>query len=138
MMKRILTSIGLAAAVSAAAVTAHAAGVLYDCDITERDPAVDWIAEKYVFVVAEDGSVSVVDDVLLTFNEGPLIARARMRGDSMRLNWTIRSRDSTGNQANMSYRAQLDTQEKVVIVRGKAVGYPQGWVGAGRCKTREE
>jgi hypothetical protein len=122
-------------AVALAAGAASADGLLYDCDITERNPRADWISAKFAFVV-NGGAVSVVDNIILTFEEAPAQAHVRQRGDALQLNWTVNVRDARRNTARMSYRARLDLKTKAVEIKVRPVGYPQSWSGKGQCSTR--
>lgn len=117
------------------AASADAGGLLYDCDITQRDARVDWISQKYVFVV-QDRGVTVVDTVLLHFDKEPRLTHPRATGSKLRITWSVATTDSLNTQVRMSYRAVLDTKTKNVTVRVTPVGYPQGWSGKGTCKTR--
>lgn len=114
---------------------AQAEAVLYECDLTTRDPGVDWISAKYGFVV-EGESVSVVDRIILSFAEEPVAAQVRARGSELRLTWTVLVRDADQNTARMSYRAWLNTDTKTATVRVRPIGIPQGWSGSGTCAAR--
>lgn len=114
---------------------AQAAAVLYECDLTERDPDVDWISATYGFVV-DGGAVTVVDPVILNFSGAPVAAHVRADGTALRLTWTVLVRDASQNTARMSYRAELDTAARRAAVRVRPVGVPQGWSGSGRCTAR--
>lgn len=116
---------------------ALAQGVLYDCDITERDPGVEWISAKVGFVVRPD-QVTVVDEIALNFEGAPVVATMRERGGEMRIDWTVNARDSNNNSAQLRYRADLDPSARTVALRVTPVGFTQRWRGVGTCTARRQ
>lgn len=132
------TQIVAAVLFAALSVPASAAGILYDCDITNRMKDVGWISPKLAIIVNDSGKVQVIDSVILNFIEEPIDANARTNGDRMRLNWTLSGIYDSANQRvpNFAFQAVLNTKTKAVSLKASPVGFPQSWSGKGSCKTR--
>lgn len=134
--QHLIASIGFIWGLGLASIAA-ADGLLYECDITDRNPRVDWISTTYAFVV-QDRGVTVIDPVILSFMDTPVVTQPRKRAKGFLLRWTVAAEDAKKTVARMSYRAELNTQAKTVTVRVTPVGFPQGWSGRGSCKTRRK
>ena len=86
-----------------------AKGVLYDCQITQRDKNAGWIASQIVVIVPETGQPSVVDGIILHFEGKPIPARIKDRGKDLLVKWSLQSaQDSTGRKvSNLGYTARI-------------------------------
>jgi hypothetical protein len=128
----------VAAALLSIASAAQSAGLLYECDITDRRRDVDWIAETYVVVIDADGQVSVIDNIILIYNEAPVRPRfVSRRGDRLRINYTLRVIDAARVQWPMSYTAVLDNAARTITLRARPTqGGSVSWRGKGTCTTR--
>lgn len=113
---------------------AMAAGVLYDCDLNSKR-ANGWVSQKMAFVFEDDGTVKVVDSVLIGFEIGPVNTRVRKSGDVARLHWNIAAAtDSVGQKVpTFSYTAKLNLETLSLSVLAKPVGFPQRFSGKGTC-----
>ena len=133
---RLLTAAAVTIAL-ALPVSASAKPVLYACDITKVVPKVNWVPEEVYFVVEENGPVHVIDRFLLAFNEGPIAAKVRKRGDKLILTWLLTNiRSENGNTAPPSqYRAELNTKKGSVTVYATSSAFAGAKVrGSGSCK----
>jgi hypothetical protein len=117
-----------------------AKGVLYDCQITQRDKKAGWIASQIVVIVPETGQPSVVDGLILHFEGKPISARIKDRGPELVVKWSLQSaKDSSGRKlTNLGYTARILKENNSVRVTGKPIGAPQTWKGAGKCTLRDE
>jgi hypothetical protein len=117
-----------------------AKGVLYDCQITQRDKKAGWIASQIVVIVPETGQPSVVDGLILHFEGKPIPARIRDRGQDLLVKWSLQSaKDSTGRKvANLGYTARIAKADNSFRITGRPIGAPQTWKGAGKCTLRDQ
>lgn len=113
---------------------AMAAGVLYDCDLNSKRVN-GWVSQKMAFVFEDDGTVKVVDSVLLAFEIGAVNTRVRTSGDVARMHWNIAAAtDSVGQKVpTFSYTAKLNLETLSLSVLAKPVGFPQRFSGKGTC-----
>lgn len=133
-----LVAVGLSV-VFAGAGTAK--GLLYDCDITKRSQDLNWVSDKYAFVFAQDGSVSVIDSMTLVAFDGPLQAKVRVRPNgTTRLRWVVSGLVAVNGEQfpSMSMMADLDRAAKTVTVNASLNGYGAKIRGTGTCKTRTQ
>ncbi len=113
---------------------AMAAGILYDCDLDSK-LVNGWVSQKMAFVFEGDGTVKVVDSVLLALDVGAVNARVRKSGDVARMHWNIAAAiDSVGQKIpTFSYTAKLNLETLSLSVLAKPVGFPQRFTGKGTC-----
>lgn len=116
---------------------AMAAGVLYDCDLDAKR-AKGWVSNKMAFVFEDNGSVKVVDSVLLHYVGNPVAARMRKSGDVARLNWSISGAVDNAQQfiPTFSYTAKLNLKTLSLSVSAKPAYFPQRFSGKGSCVKR--
>ena len=117
-----------------------AKGVLYDCQITQRDKNAGWIASQIVVIVPEKGQPSVVDGIILHFEGKPIPARIKDRRKDLLVKWSLQSaQDSTGRKvSNLGYTARIAKADNAIRITGRPIGAPQTWKGAGKCTLRDE
>lgn len=122
-------------------ITALAAPVLYECDMTSKSRKSNWIADKMVFVVQEDGAVQVIDRHLLHFNDGPTTAKVRKKGSVLTMNWLLTGLKSVSKQRMppAKYKAQLNTDTRLVTVYASSSAYSDARVRSkGGCVVRKD
>ena len=110
---------------------------IYDCDLNKGTRQHGLVKERVAFVFAKDGSVSVVDPVILHFVEGPVAGKFRLRGEKTRVSWTVKnviSRASTSIPP-LNYTATITDNGKDVRVRGSVSGTAQTEYGYGSCRV---
>lgn len=139
-MSRFKQIVGIAALGMVVASTALAKGVLYDCDINQRDKRVDWVSPRLVVIVPENGAVSVIDGAILHFKGKPIPARLRDTKNKLKVRWSLQSiKDSRNtNIPNFAYSAQISKSTNKVRVTAKALGFDQIWSGSGNCTLRDD
>ncbi|MGJ8615733.1 MAG: hypothetical protein ACSHWS_02765 [Sulfitobacter sp.] len=120
---------------------AWAAGVLYECDITDHERARGWISPKIAIVVPGDKTVSVVDAITLTFVKKP-VSGTILRDNAKRLiiKWGVqgvKSDDGT-SFASVNYRASISKTTGAIDVTTIPTGYDIGLRAKGACKKRNK
>jgi hypothetical protein len=127
-------ALALAALISTPAM---AAGVLYECDLDAKR-AKGWVSNKMAFIYEDNGTVTVVDSVLLHYVGNPVEARARTKGDVSRLNWTIAAATDSNGQfiPTFNYTAKLNLKTLSLSVSAKPARFPQRVSGKGSCVKR--
>ena len=137
-MKSTLLAILVACSTS---LPALASGYIYDCDIPSKRDRPGWIPEKINVVVQDNGSVIVVDPVILTFHEKPMPARVQ-RNDDRRLSiyWRLDNTVSASNEVatTFSYTAKINKQKNTITVNATPEGYSNRFHGRGKCTIRTE
>lgn len=131
----------LAAALTVLGVSASAAPVLFECDVTEKHRNLNWIEEKMVFVVAEDGKVTVIDPVILYFEKGPLNAKVIRNNDkSLKVRWRVHTDRDSKNQrvAHFDYDATINKKTNRIGVNANPANFPNRFSGKGNCKVRTD
>lgn len=134
MLKSILGMICMAGAGPALA-----AGILYDCDITEKRDGLFWISDKIGIVITAAGEVVVSDQVILSFNEAPIKATVTRNTDrKMIIRWKVKDAVDSENQrvGIFDYNAVLDKATNRIKVYANPEGYPNRFNGSGTCSTR--
>jgi hypothetical protein len=128
-------SIGLAQGV---AQPAAAAGVLYECDITDRQKKVDWVSPKLAVILPEQGQAQVYDSIILNFVGKPVPAKVRKRGDNLIVSWSLKGLRDSNEQTvpTFEYTAKLNTKTNAVHLTANPTSYPNRWTGRGTCKQR--
>jgi len=118
---------------------AAAQPVLYDCDL-KADRAMGWVSSKMALYFDGQGGAEAIDGVILGVVGNPLKVRARKRGDTVRLNWTINgATDTVGTRIpTISYITRLNTGSNEIYVVAKPAGYPQRFSARGTCALRTD
>jgi hypothetical protein len=90
------------------------------------------------FVFEDNGSVKVVDGVLLHYVGNPIPVRMRKSGDVARMNWNLSAAvDNVGQRIpKFSYTAKLNLKTLNLSVLAKPVGFAQRFTGKGSCVKR--
>lgn len=131
-------TLSAAVLVTTLAFPAAAAGVFYECDLN-ADRAMGWVSPKMGIVFDGKGGATVLDGVILQFVGDPMPVRARKRGDTVRLTWTISAAEDVKKHtiAMFSYVAKLNLKTNAISVVARPVGYPQQFSAKGSCVIRK-
>jgi len=131
--------LGVVGAVVFATAAPVNAASFYECD-TDSKEAMNWVSPKIGFIFDDAGKVSVIDGIIQTYFETPIAAKARKRGDKVRITWRIANAiDAAGERIpTFSYVANLNLVSKTVHVIAKPVGFPQRFAGKGTCKIHNK
>lgn len=116
-----------------------ASGFLYDCTLTDADKSRGWISSKLAVVVPGDGTVQVVDGVILHFNGAPLAAEVlRDNGQRLILKWSIENaRAKSGKSfANLDYRVSIAKSSGAIEMHTMPRNYDAGMRSGGTCVKR--
>ncbi|WP_298842700.1 hypothetical protein [uncultured Roseobacter sp.] len=120
---------------------AVAGGYVYDCDIPSNRDRPGWIPAKMGIVLGEDGSVTVLDPIILQFHEKPMQASVQ-RNDDRKLSivWTLTNVENADKQkaAQFSYTAQVNKKNNRISVSARPEGYSNRFHGRGKCVIRTE
>lgn len=120
---------------------AAASPIMYECDMTDKRQKLDWVADKIVIVVNDDGSVIVVDDVILHFNDNkPMQARVGSKTkNKLKLRWAIKNaRDSQNVLVQFNYSSNLNLKTLKIVVYADPASFSQRWSGRGSCKIHTD
>lgn len=135
-----ISRIGLAAAALVfSLVSASAAPLLYECDMNEKHRNQGWVADKIVFVVGDDGKVTVIDPVIQHFGQDPMIAKViRSNDKTLKVRWVLRDTTTATNQRTprLDYDATINKKTNRIAVSAKPHGFPNRHSGKGSCKVR--
>lgn len=130
-----------AAAFFAITTPAAAAGFLYECDMSGAKLAQGWISAKVAFVLPGDGSVSVVDAVILHANGAPLAGKVLRESTShLHIKWTIKDlRSDIGTAfAATDYKAVITKSTGRINLSMKPRHFDRGFQSGGTCVKRSK
>jgi hypothetical protein len=121
--------------------SAAASGYLYDCDMADAVSSRGWISPKVAVVVPGDGTVKVVDALILYFNKEPIEATV-LRDNEKRLivKWTLDNAksDSGTSFANFDYRASIAKGSGKIELTATPRNFDTGMRSGGTCRKRAE
>ena len=140
-MTRIFTKTLSAATASffALSLPAAAAGILYECDMSNINRGNGWVSPKIAFVLPGDGSVTVVDAVTLHFNGKPLGGKIQRDSNThTHIRWTIKDARSDNGTAfsKVDYKAVLTKASGRINLTTKARQSASNVQTQGRCAKR--
>lgn len=138
-----LPCLGIAGAVAVFLATTQAAvaapSFLYDCDMSDAARSRGWISPKVAIVVIGDGSVQVVDALILHFKKKPIKATV-LRDNASRLiiKWSLDNAkaDSGRSFANFDYRASIAKATGKIELTAIPRNFDTGLRSGGRCQKR--
>lgn len=120
---------------------AAAAPYLYECDMTDIARGRGWISPKIAVVLPGDGTVKIVDSVILSFRRGALKGTL-LRDSPSRLivKWTVRDvRAENGRSfAHFDYRASISKASGVIDLTASPREFDTGLRSLGKCSRRTE
>jgi hypothetical protein len=129
----------IVAAVFFAGPTLASEAFMYDCDMTVTERSLGWISPKIALVFAVDGSVKVVDAVVLHFEGGPIEGTV-LRNNASRaiVKWTVKGAraDNGTSFANFDYRASIAKKTGKMELSAIPREYDLGLRSAGTCNKR--
>jgi hypothetical protein len=123
------------------ATSSFAAGVFYDCDITNRRDKVDWISPKVAVIVQANGAVQVIDSVLINFRQAPATARVTRNTEKvLKARWSVRdARDSSGQEVpDFGYDLRLNKTNNTIVIGATPHGFAGHFSGRGTCTLRKK
>ncbi|MFK7835266.1 MAG: hypothetical protein AB8B60_03505 [Sulfitobacter sp.] len=125
----------------AAPVVQAASGFLYDCDMVDIERGYGWVSPKIAIVLPNEGAVTVVDALTLTYSDTPVIGTV-LRNTKQRLvvKWTLRNvrADSGRSFAYFDYRASIAKSTGAIDLRARPRSFDSGLHGTGTCQKRTE
>jgi hypothetical protein len=124
--------------VALAAPGATTAADLYDCTFSVKSANGNWIGDR-VYVRRESGKdeVEVIDGVIAYFNENRPLAGKIDTDNAKRttFTWTIRTKSSTNQYANMVYRMTMMKASRTASITAQALNYAGPYSSEGKCKV---
>jgi hypothetical protein len=121
--------------------SAAAAGFLYDCDMAGAERTRGWISPKIAIVVPGDGTVKVVDALILHFYKEPMKATV-LRDNKQRLivKWTLDNAETDNgiSIANFDYRASIAKVTGKIELTAIPREFDTGIRSGGTCRKRAE
>jgi hypothetical protein len=118
--------------------SAAAAGVIYDCTMTNREFGKGWISEQVRVILPAQGQPQAYDTMIRRFAKEPIAARVRKNGSKIIARWTLKNIRDNQNQniVRFDYVARIDTQTMGIHLSAKPAGYTNRLTGTGICKAR--
>lgn len=110
-----------------------------ECTILSSNAGGGYITDLYILQYDEASGQAIVSDGLILFfnDEQPMMAK--MSEDTARklvLTWKVQMTNSTGQAANMQFRASYFKGDKTVVVRATPGGdYNNNFEGRGKCRS---
>lgn len=133
----ILRSLVLAA--SLVAVPSLSQALTLECTVPASNAGGGYITDLYILQYDEASGLAVVSDGLILYFNDEQPMKAKVSEDTAKklvLSWKVQMRNSTGQTANMQFRASYFKGDKTVIVRAAPGGdYSNNFEGRGRCRS---
>lgn len=121
------------------ATAAPAAGVLYECDISNHERARGWISPKIAIILPGDETVKILDGITLSVSQQP-VEGSILRNTAGRVivKWVVEGikADDGTSYAGINYRASIGKSNGAVEVKTIPNGYDKGLRATGVCKAR--
>lgn len=135
MLNAIKTSLCALALIGSAA-SAEAKPTLYVCTLGKGNAKNSWISESTAFIFNPDGSVQVLDGLIMHFFKEAYPAKARKRGDSVTINWVVKGiDDAVGTRIpRVVYQAKMNQKAKTFEIRSRIPGFENVDFGRGTCE----
>lgn len=120
---------------------AKASGVLYECDLPEFKRASGWVSPKVALVLPGDGSVSVVDAVILdvhrTAFSGTIV---RENANRLIVKWTLNDLKTISGRsfANFDYRMSISKLSGNMELTANPRELTSGLRSNGSCIARKK
>lgn len=136
MFRSILWAVALMAPL---ALPAAAQSQLHVCSLQGKR-MLGWISESMGFVFDGSGGVKVIDGLILNHVGKPIEAKAKRRGDKIKVQWAIRGAEDNSGQrvSTFSFSATLNTKTNGIVVYARPVGYSNKLRGDGTCEIRKD
>lgn len=129
----------LCAAVAVMTTAFPAFSLTLECNMKKTNAGGGYVTDLYVFQYDEGSdSALVADGLIYYFNDNkPLTARVSDdTASKIVFSWSVMITNSTGQTANMQYRASYLKGDKSVIVRGAPGGdFSNNFEARGKCKS---
>lgn len=105
------------------------------CNVQNSGGGGGWIASPIVFILeTNDKKVKVLDPIILATNEQAANGKMRVRKGFTRVSWQVFNVRTRQHEVDVSYSADLNLEQKTVIVRGSLKGASNHIRGKGACR----
>jgi hypothetical protein len=134
-MKKLLTLCAFMAFAGAQTVQAD---ILYDCEIKITKRQRGWIPERLHIVIQDNGTVQVLDGILIAYGQSPKTARVSQHGNILVAHWTLESPSAieVKNAGDYKYALRLRSSDGRITVSAVPAGDPDNALrvtGKGNC-----
>lgn len=104
------------------------------CEITKNEGAF----ANQIFFEIEDGTVQVVDGIILNEKRKPIAANVREdSAKKLTVSWDLMLTNNRGQQTKMVYRASLLKPSNRIVLTAKPHGYSNNFTARGRCQQTQ-
>ena len=116
-----------------------AAGILYDCDLPSAKGSTGFVQQKMAIVHQDNGTVQVIDGVLIHFKQSPKTVNVvRNTDEILTFRWDVKTVNNRNQRATLSYDARLNKKNGKIRVGAKPLGYSNSFFAKGTCKERRK
>lgn len=109
-----------------------------ECNITRSNAGGGYITDVYILQYDEASGQAIVSDGLILYFNNDQPMKANVSEDTAKklvLTWRVQMTNSTGQTANMQFRASYFKGDKTLLVRAAPGGdYSNNFEGRGKCK----
>ncbi|HLQ19515.1 MAG TPA: hypothetical protein VK146_11090 [Tabrizicola sp.] len=109
-----------------------------ECNITRSNAGGGYITDVYILQYDEASGQAIVSDGLILYFNNDQPMKAKVSEDTAKklvLTWRVQMTNSTGQTANMQFRASYFKGDKTLLVRAAPGGdYSNNFEGRGKCK----
>ena len=139
MLNAIKTSLCALALIGSAA-SAEVKPTLYVCTLGKGNAKNSWISESTAFIFNPDGSVQVLDGLIMHFFKEAQDVKSKRRGQELRLNWSLGGMVDSKNTRvpQFRYNAKLNTKTLAVSISARPLGFENRYFGQGTCVKRKK
>ncbi len=121
---------------------AQAADVLYQCEIQTNKRQRGWIPGKMHVVVKANGTVQILDGLLIAYDQSPKTARVTQNGATLVAHWTLESPTAIQrrNPGDYKYTLRLKKSDGQIKVSAVPASDPISAArvhGRGTCKASQ-
>ena len=109
-----------------------------ECTVPASNAGGGYITDLYILQYDDASGQAIVSDGLILYFNNDQPMQARVSEDTAKklvLTWKVQMTNSTGQTANMQFRAAYFKADKTLLVRAAPGGdYSNSFEGRGRCK----
>ena len=112
--------------------------LILECTVPASNAGGGYITDLYILQYDDASGQAIVSDGLILYFNNDQPMQARVSEDTAKklvLTWKVQMTNSTGQTANMQFRAAYLKADKTLLVRAAPGGdYSNSFEGRGRCK----
>ncbi len=105
------------------------------CNVQNSGGGGGWIASPIVFILETNNKqAKVLDPIILETNEQAANGKMRVRKGFTRVSWQVFNVRTRQHEIDVAYTADLNLEQKTVLVRGSLSGGSNRIRGKGTCR----